>query len=79
MPASLALTLFPCPTSRPRIGSGLVGIAPGRDGAKDAARGMAIRHWPQHAELFALGLAEAALVGLAGLPEGAATLTRRED
>jgi len=49
----------------------LVGIAPGAAGAKDAARSLAIRHWPAKASLFALkksdGLAEAALIGLAGL------------
>jgi crossover junction endodeoxyribonuclease RuvC len=49
----------------------LVGIPPGKDGAKDAARSEAIRRWPQHAALFARvkddGRAEAALIGLAGL------------
>lgn len=49
----------------------LVGIPPGSEGAKDAARAMAIRHWPAHASTFALkksdGLAEAALIALAGL------------
>ena len=32
----------------------LVGIAPGRDAAKDAARAMAIAKWPKHASMFAL-------------------------
>jgi crossover junction endodeoxyribonuclease RuvC len=48
-----------------------VGIAPGRDGAKDAARSEAIRRWPSKAALFARvkddGRAEAALIGVAGL------------
>jgi crossover junction endodeoxyribonuclease RuvC len=49
----------------------LVGIAPGREGAKDAARSEAIRRWPGHAALFARvrddGRAEAALIAVAGL------------
>ena len=49
----------------------LVGIAPGKDGAKDAARSEAIRRWPAQAGLFARvkddGRAEAALIALAGL------------
>jgi crossover junction endodeoxyribonuclease RuvC len=48
-----------------------VGIAPGRDGAKDAARSKAISLWPDKASWFARvkdhGRAEAALIGLAGL------------
>jgi crossover junction endodeoxyribonuclease RuvC len=48
-----------------------VGLAPGKDGAKDAARSEAIRRWPHRAELFARvkddGRAEAALIGVAGL------------
>jgi hypothetical protein len=48
-----------------------VGIAPGKDGAKDAARAQAIARWPDKAELFRHknddGLAEAALIGIAGL------------
>ena len=31
----------------------IVGIPPGREGAKDAARSEAIRRWPGHAALFA--------------------------
>lgn len=57
--------LTPCAWKR------AVGIPPGKDGAKDAARSEAIRRWPGHAELFARvkddGRAEAALIGLAGL------------
>jgi crossover junction endodeoxyribonuclease RuvC len=48
-----------------------VGIAPGRDGAKDAARGEAIRRWPSRAFLFARvkddGRAEACLIAIAGI------------
>jgi crossover junction endodeoxyribonuclease RuvC len=48
-----------------------VGIPPGKGGAKDAARGEAIRRWPDKAALFACvkdhGRAEAALIALAGL------------
>jgi crossover junction endodeoxyribonuclease RuvC len=49
----------------------VVGVPPGKEGAKDAARAEAIRRWPSQAGRFALkntdGLAEAALIGLAGL------------
>jgi hypothetical protein len=49
----------------------VIGIAPGKNGAKDAARAEAIRRWPDHADLFAHknddGLAEAALIAYAGL------------
>lgn len=48
-----------------------VGIPPGRDGAKDAARAEAIRRWPSKADLFARkrddGRAEACLIAVAGL------------
>jgi crossover junction endodeoxyribonuclease RuvC len=51
-----------------------VGIKPGREGAKDAARAEALRRWPSHAALFARvkddGRAEAALIGVAGLLRG---------
>jgi len=54
-----------------------VGIPPGREGAKDAARAEAIRRWPTHAELFARvkddGRTEAALIGVAGLRKGGAS------
>ena len=47
-----------------------VGIKPGPDGAKDAARSEAIRRWPAKAALFACskddGRAEAALIAVAG-------------
>ena len=46
-----------------------VGIPPGKDGAKDAARSAAIARWPAHADRFARvkdhGRAEAALIGIA--------------
>ena len=49
----------------------LVGIAPGREGAKDAARSEAIRRWPRQAATFARvkddGRAEACLIAVAGL------------
>lgn len=49
----------------------VVGIAPGKDGAKDAARAMAIARWPSMADKFKHknddGLAEAALIAVAGL------------
>jgi crossover junction endodeoxyribonuclease RuvC len=49
----------------------LVGIAPGKAKAKDAARAEAIRRWPDKAALFARvkddGRAEAALIAVAGL------------
>ena len=49
----------------------LVGIAPGKAGAKDAARSEAVRRWPSKAALFSRakddGRAEAALIGLAGI------------
>lgn len=49
----------------------VIGIPPGKDGAKDAARAEAIRRWPAKAGFFRLkntdGLAESALIGLAGL------------
>jgi len=48
-----------------------VGIPPGKDGAKDAARSEAIRRWPGQAALFGRvkddGRAEAALIAVAGL------------
>jgi crossover junction endodeoxyribonuclease RuvC len=48
-----------------------IGIPPGKDGAKDAARSEAIRRWPGQAALFARakddGRAEAALIAVAGL------------
>jgi crossover junction endodeoxyribonuclease RuvC len=58
---------FPTPPTWKR----LVGIAPGKAGAKDAARSEAIRRWPGEAALFSRGRddgrAEAALIGIAGI------------
>jgi crossover junction endodeoxyribonuclease RuvC len=55
----------------PPVWKRLVGIAPGKSGAKDAARSEAIRRWPAKAGLFARkgsdGRAEAALIAVAGL------------
>ena len=49
----------------------VIGIAPGKEGAKDAARAHAIARWPDKANLFIHknddGLAEAALIAVAGL------------
>lgn len=63
-------TFFITPPSWKRI----IGIKPGKDGAKDAARSEAIRRWPNHAELFQRvkddGRAEAALIAIAGLALG---------
>jgi crossover junction endodeoxyribonuclease RuvC len=48
----------------------IVGIKPGKDGAKDAARSKAIQRWPGSADLFRLakhdGRAEACLIAVAG-------------
>ena len=48
-----------------------VGVPPGKDGTKDAARSEAIRRFPDKAALFARvkddGRAEAALIAVAGL------------
>jgi crossover junction endodeoxyribonuclease RuvC len=55
----------------PSLWKRLVGIGPGKEGAKDAARSEAIRRWPAHAALFARvkddGRAEACLIAIAGL------------
>jgi crossover junction endodeoxyribonuclease RuvC len=49
----------------------LVGLPPGKDGAKDRSRALAISKWPAHAQLFARvrddGRSDAALIALAGL------------
>jgi hypothetical protein len=55
----------------PPVWKRLVGIGPGKAGAKDAARSEAIRRWPGKAALFSRirddGRAEAALIGLAAI------------
>jgi crossover junction endodeoxyribonuclease RuvC len=52
----------------------IIGIAPGKDGAKDAARSQAIRRWPGNADLFRLakhdGRAESCLIAIAGMSLG---------
>jgi crossover junction endodeoxyribonuclease RuvC len=49
----------------------IVGLPPGKDGAKDRSRAMAIAKWPDHAQSFARvkdnGRSDAALIALAGL------------
>jgi crossover junction endodeoxyribonuclease RuvC len=49
----------------------LIGIPPGKDGAKDRARSEASRRWPDKAALFARvrddGRADASLIAIAGL------------
>ena len=49
----------------------IIGIPPGKEGAKDAARSRAIARWPSHADLFRLakhdGRAEACLIAIAGV------------
>jgi crossover junction endodeoxyribonuclease RuvC len=60
----------------PPVWKKAVGIPPGKDGAKDAARSEAIRRWPGQAALFARvkddGRAEAALIAVAGMQKEAA-------
>ena len=56
-----------------------IGIPPGKDGAKDRARSMAISRWPAQADRFARvkddGRAEACLIAVAGImKDGRATL-----
>jgi len=67
----LAAAGIPAQHIAPAAWKRAVGIKPGKEGAKDAARAEAIRRWPSHASLFARvkddGRAEAALVGAAGL------------
>jgi crossover junction endodeoxyribonuclease RuvC len=55
----------------PPVWKRIIGLPPGREGAKDRSRAEAIRRWPHLAALFARkgddGLAEACLIGAAGL------------
>lgn len=55
----------------PPVWKRLIGIPPGKDGAKDRSRAEAIRRWPAQAGLFARvkddGRSDAALIGLAGI------------
>ena len=67
----------------PRPLEGVVGIAPGKDGAKDAARAKAISLWPHMADQFKHknddGLAEAALIAFAGLEKFDIKIAGRDD
>ena len=67
----LAALSIPVTFLTPPTWKRLVGIPPGKEGAKDAARSEAIRRWPEKAALFARvkddGRAEAALIAIAGL------------
>jgi crossover junction endodeoxyribonuclease RuvC len=67
----LAAAGIPATFIAPAAWKRAVGIPPGREGAKDAARAEALRRWPSHAALFARvkddGRAEAALIGVAGM------------
>lgn len=68
---ALATLGIPATMLTPPTWKRAVGIPPGRDGAKDAARSEAIRRWPRHAGVFARvkddGRAEAALIAVAGM------------
>lgn len=67
----LAALSIPVTLIAPAAWKRTIGIAPGKDGAKDAARSEALRRWPDKAALFARvkddGRAESALLALAGL------------
>lgn len=60
-----------------------VGLPAGKDRVKDAARGEAIRRWPERAALFSRvkddGRAEAALIGIAGIQRHKATRWQGDD
>jgi len=63
-----------CNFLTPPVWKRVIGIKPGKEGAKDAARAEAIRRWPAQAGLFARvkddGRAESALIAVAGLMMG---------
>ena len=67
----LAAAAIPTIFIQPSQWKSAVGIAPGKEGAKDRARSEAIRRWPAMAAKFARkmddGRAEAALIAIAGL------------
>jgi hypothetical protein len=67
----LAAAAIPMLFIQPAQWKRVIGLPPGKDGAKDASRAEAIRRWPAMAGQFAFknsdGLADAALIGLAGL------------
>jgi crossover junction endodeoxyribonuclease RuvC len=60
----------------PPVWKRAVGVPPGKDGAKDAARSIAIQRWPSKAGLFArvkdAAAAEAALIAVAGITRNGA-------
>jgi crossover junction endodeoxyribonuclease RuvC len=68
---TLAAAGIPVTWLTPPTWKRIVGIPPGKEGAKDAARSEAIRRWPDKTAWFARvkdhGRAEAALIGWAGL------------
>jgi crossover junction endodeoxyribonuclease RuvC len=67
----LAALSVPVTFIQPAVWKRCVGIAPGKAGAKDAARAEAIRRWPAQAGLFKRvrddGRAEACLIAIAGI------------
>jgi crossover junction endodeoxyribonuclease RuvC len=67
----LAAAGIPATFMAPAAWKRSVGIPPGREGAKDAARSRAIARWPAKADLFARvkddGRAESALIAVAGM------------
>ena len=67
----IAAAAIPAIFIQPAQWKRVVGIPPGKEGAKDAARAEAIRRWPKHAGKFEYknddGKAEAALIAVAGL------------
>jgi crossover junction endodeoxyribonuclease RuvC len=68
---ALAALSIPVTLIAPAAWKRTIGIRPGKDGAKDAARSEAVRRWPDKAALFSRvkddGRAEACLIGWAGL------------
>jgi crossover junction endodeoxyribonuclease RuvC len=67
----LATLSIPTTFIAPAVWKRCIGIAPGKAGAKDAARSEACRRWPQHAGLFSrvkdADRAESALIAISGL------------
>lgn len=74
--AVLATLGVPAATIAPAAWKRIIGLPPGRDGAKDAARSEALRRWPANAAMFARikdhGRADAALIAVAGMKREAA-------
>lgn len=67
----LAAAAIPTQLIMPSVWKRIIGIPPGKEGAKDAARSEAIRRWPAEAGRFKrkkdADAAEAALIAVAGL------------